>query len=252
MKTKNNKKQLLTILLVSILLNGLLFSSITSATTISSIKKIENTATAKKTKALFKKGKVHKGYATYYGGGYRGGCALLDPIPKKYYVTALNLSDYNTALLAGAYLQVKGKHGKVKVLVTDLLPEGKKGDLDLNESAFPKIDKKVKGKVKISWKIIPFPTKKPIRYKFKEGSSPYWCGIQIRNHVYPIAKLEYKNKKGKYIALKRTQYNYFESSKLGAGPYTFRVTDIYGNVLIDKNIPLSLNKQVSGKKNFPK
>lgn len=249
---KVNHKRFLTILFSCILVNALFSSAILSAETISSSKTIKNILTTKKAKPLFKKGKTHRGYATYYGGGYSGGCAMLDPIPKKYYVTALNLSDYNNALLAGAYLQVKGKHGKIKVLVTDLLPEGKKGDLDLNETAFPKIDKKEKGKVKMTWKIIPFPTKKPIRYKFKEGSSRYWCGIQIRNHIYPIAKLEYKNKKGKYIKLKRTRYNYFESSNLGAGPYIFRVTDIYGNVLVDKNIPLTLDKEVSGKKNFPK
>ena len=78
------------------------------------------------------KGTVHSGDATFYGGGYEGGCAMLDPISKEdYWITAMNLEDYNTAQLAGAYLEVTGESGTIHVLVTDLLPEGKKGDLDL-------------------------------------------------------------------------------------------------------------------------
>ena len=37
---------------------------------------------------------------------------------------------------------------------------------------------------------------------------------------------------------KRRPYNYFESREMGAGPFTFRITDIYGHVIIDRDIPL--------------
>ena len=38
--------------------------------------------------------------------------------------------------------------------------------------------------------------------------------------------------------LERRNYNYFESMDLGPGPFTFRLTDIYGNAVVDRDIPL--------------
>lgn len=31
----------------------------------------------------------------------------------------------------------------------------------------------------------------PIVYYFKEGSNSFWTAVQVRNHRYPIAKLEW-------------------------------------------------------------
>lgn len=187
------------------------------------------------------KGTVHTGEGTFYGGGYVGGCAMLDPISSDYWIVAMNLADYNNAQLAGAYLEVTGELGTINMLVTDLLPEGKKGDLDLYVDAFPLIAPAEKGRVPVSWKIIPLDTAEnaPICYKYKEGTTEYWCGVQVRNHRYPITKLEYLNADGEFIEIERRQYNYFESDSMGAGPFTFRITDIYGQVVIDENIPLS-------------
>ena len=79
------------------------------------------------------KGTIHYGEGTFYGGGYEGGCAMLDPISKDdYWIVAMNLEDYNDAQLAGAYIQVTGELGTINMFVSDLLPEGKKGDLDLS------------------------------------------------------------------------------------------------------------------------
>ena len=77
------------------------------------------------------KGTVHTGEGTFYGGGYEGGHAMLDPVSRDYWIVAMNHSDYNNAQLAGAYLEVTGELGTINMLVTDELPEGKKGDLDL-------------------------------------------------------------------------------------------------------------------------
>jgi expansin (peptidoglycan-binding protein) len=38
---------------------------------------------------------------------------------------------------------------------------------------------------------------------------------------------------------------------MGTGPYTFRVTDIYGHTLTDSDIPLLDNDSVSGSQQFP-
>ena len=187
------------------------------------------------------KGTVHTGDGTFYGGGYEGGCAMLDPVSRDYWIVAMNLEDYNEGQLAGAYIEVTGELGTINMLVTDLLPEGKKGDLDLYTDAFPLIAPVEKGRVPVSWHIIPLDSAEnaPVCYKYKVGTSEFWCGIQVRNHRYPITKLEYLDKNGEWVEINRRRYNYFESDKMGAGPFTFRITDIYGQQVIDRDIPLS-------------
>ena len=201
------------------------------------------------------KNTIHSGDATFYGGGYEGGCAMLDPVSKDdYWITAMNLEDYNTAQLAGAFLEVTGESGTIQVLVTDLLPEGKKGDLDLYTDAFPLIAPVEKGRVPLTWQIIPLDTAEnaPVSYKYKVGTTEFWCGVQVRNHRYPITKLEYLDPDGNFIEIPRRNYNYFESMNLGAGPFTFRITDIYGDVIIDYDIPLTPDEIQIGHVQFPK
>ena len=201
---------------------------------------------------LEEKGTFHDGEATFYGGGYEGGCCMLDPIsPEDYLVVAMNLSDYNNAMLAGAYIEAYGRRGVVHLLVTDLLPEGKVVDLDLNTDAFPLLDDPIYGRVPVTWRIVALPTDEPVSYKFKEGSSAFWCSVQVRNHRYPIAKLEYLNEAGEFVELPRRHYNFFESQDMGAGPYTFRVTDIYGDRFVDEDIPLTPDGITPGKGQFP-
>ena len=200
------------------------------------------------------KGTVHSGFATFYGGGYEGGCAMLDPVSRDYWITAMNLPDWNNAELAGAYLEVTGELGTINVLVTDLLPEGAKGDLDLYTDAFPLIAPAEKGKVPVTWKILPLDTAAdaPFSYKYKVGSTEFWCAVQVRNHRYPIEKLEYLNEEGVFIELPRRNFNYFEAqSGLGKGPFTFRITDIYGQVVIDEDIPFTPDEIQQGHAQFP-
>lgn len=199
------------------------------------------------------KGTVHTGDGTFYGGGYVGGCAMLDPVSTDYWIVAMNLADYADGRLAGAYLEVTGELGTINMLVTDLLPEGKKGDLDLYVDAFPLIAPAEKGRVPVSWKIVPLDIadKVPVSYRFKEGSSEFWCGVQLLDHRYPIAKLEYLNSDGEFVEIKRRPYNYFESMDMGPGPFTFRATDIYGQVIVDRDIPLVLDEKIEGKSQFP-
>ncbi len=198
------------------------------------------------------KGTIHTGEGTFYGGGYEGGCAMLDPVDRdRYWIVAMNIFDYNNAQLAGAYIEVTGERGTINMLVTDLLPEGKKGDLDLYVDAFPLIADPIKGRVPVSWKIIPLDTDDPVSYRFKEGSTAYWCGVQVRNHKYPVAKLEYLEDNGEWVELPRRNYNYFESMEMGAGPFTFKITDIYGSVIVDKDIPMILDTDVPGSVQFP-
>ena len=56
-----------------------------------------------------------------------------------------------------------------------------------------------------------------------------------------------------WIEVPRTDYNYFVQTDpgMGPGPYQFRVTDSYGNVLVDSGIPHVENGTVSGAGQFP-
>ncbi len=197
--------------------------------------------------------KEHTGEATFYD-RVSTGAANLDEYEKDYLTAALNHEDYMNGL-AGAYLEVVDKDGdKVNVLITDRLPEGKKGDIDLSRKAFGTIEPEITGRMAVTWKIIPFPTKSPIFYLWKDTSSIYWAEIQVRNGRYPIKSLEYYDKTSDtYKALERKEYNYFAApSGMGEGPYTFRVTDFYGHVLVDKDIAIRNDgKMIKGKSNFP-
>jgi expansin (peptidoglycan-binding protein) len=51
--------------------------------------------------------------------------------------------------------------------------------------------------------------------------------------------------------MERQDYNYFVGLNMGAGPYTVRVTDRYGNVVVDVGIVLAEGVETPGKGQFP-
>ena len=57
----------------------------------------DNSYPIDETAILEPKGTVHYGEGTFYGGGYEGGCAMLDPVSTDIWVAAMNLEDYNNA-----------------------------------------------------------------------------------------------------------------------------------------------------------
>lgn len=197
------------------------------------------------------KGTEHTGQATYYYGGITSGHASLAPVPDGIYVTALNPTDYNGAMLAGAYLHVVAENGNtVDVYVTDSSGQSE-GHLDLNNQAFEQIADLSAGRLDITWTIIPFPTEDPMQFLFSSDSSSSWFSMQIRYHVYPIYSVEILQSDGTYKTLTRRSDNYYTCSGGGKGPFTFRITDIYGQVVIEESIPLSAGETVSGTQNFP-
>jgi expansin (peptidoglycan-binding protein) len=195
---------------------------------------------------------VHQGIATYYNATGAGNC-MFDPSPGDLMVTAMNAVEYNNAAYCGAYLHVVGPQGEVTVRVVDQCPECGAGHLDLSREAFAQIADLPLGRVDITWQLVSPEISGPIAYHFKDGSNQWWTAVQIRNHRNPIAKFEYLNDSGQWIEVGRTSYNYFVQTNpgMGPGPYTFRVTDWYGNILTDSGIPHIENGTVSGVAQFP-
>jgi expansin (peptidoglycan-binding protein) len=196
---------------------------------------------------------VHTGVATYYDATGAGACSFA-PSPGDLMVTALNAEEYANAAWCGAYVEVSGPKGTVMVRIVDLCPECKAGHLDLSREAFARIADLPQGRVPITWRVIsPTLTLGPIRYQFKEGSNQWWTAVQVRGHRNPVVRFEYQTAGGPWVSVPRTSYNYFVQTNpgMGPGPYTFRVTDLYGNVLVDAGIAFIENGEVNGSSQFP-
>lgn len=172
------------------------------------------------------------GIATYYDATGEGSCSF--DKSKDLDVVALNLPEFAKSASCGTCLRVQGAKGEVVVRVVDSCPGCEQGHLDLSESAFEKIDDKVKGRVKITYQKVACNVSGNMSYRFKEGSSQWWTAIQVRNHRIPITKLEVK-KDGAYVDFPRTDYNYFVNTK-GAGKQdalAIRITAEDGQVVED-------------------
>jgi len=174
--------------------------------------------------------------------------------PNDLMVAAVNHVEYGVADLCGAFVRVTGRKGSVIVRIVDKCPDAGciVGHLDLSMEAFARIDDIPLGFVPITWQIVSPEMNGPIRFEFKEKNQ-WWTAVQVRNHRNPIAKFEYRLSNGAFKQVARTDYNYFvEASGMGPGPYTFRVTDILGNVIVSSNIPLSNpGVEINGSGQFP-
>lgn len=200
---------------------------------------------------------LHQGIATFYNEANGEGACSFAASPGDMQITAMNAVEYNNAAYCGAYLYVTGPEGSTTVRVVDLCPGCPAGHLDLSREAFTKLvapgaDIDAIGVVAITWQVVSPALSGPIAYHFKEGSNQWWTAVQIRNHRNPIAKFEYLNESSQWVEVGRVSYNFFiQASGLGPGPYTFRVTDWYGNTLTDSGIPHVEAGTVNGASQFP-
>lgn len=196
-------------------------------------------------------GPIFNGEGTYYYGDGSGAC-LFPPVPGNPMYAAMNYPQYGNSDFCGAYVNVTGPLGSVIVRIVDMCPECQQGDIDLSPEAFAQIANLSQGRVPISWQQVSYPLSGPIIYHFKDGSNQWWTAVQIRNHRNPVVMFEYQTSIGSWVTVPRTTYNYFvESSGMGPGPYTFRVTDVFGHTLVDNGIPHVENGDVFGSSQFP-
>ena len=194
---------------------------------------------------------IHNGVATYYDATGDGSC-MFGVSPSDLMVAAMDRPDYGNADYCGGYVHVVGPKGEVTLRIVDLCPGCAAGHLDLSQEAFAKIADLPQGRVSIQWQVVSPAISGPIAYQFKSGSSKYWTAVQVRNHRNPVAKFEYRMGGSAWTEVARTSYNYFvQASGMGPGPYDFRVTDIYGNVLTDSGISLTVGGTVNGIGQFP-
>ncbi len=192
------------------------------------------------------------GEGTFYGADGSGNCSF-PASPQNLMVAAMNGADYLGSQACGACVAIEGPKGSVTVRIVDRCPGCAKGDIDLSESAFAMIAEPADGRVPITWSYTDCQQSTPLRYHFKEGSNEFWTAISVRNHNHPVASLEYSQDGGEtWVAMSRETYNYFlEPQGLGPGPYTLRVTDIYGHQQVDTDLVFTPDTEVAGGSNLP-
>lgn len=186
-------------------------------------------------------GVEHRGRASFYelrSGG--GNCSYPTPPADGLYV-ALGPSQYDEAAACGSYLDVSGPRGSVRVKVTDRCPECEFGHLDLSRDAFARIADPVQGMVPIVYgAAVNPPAPGPLSFRIKEGASRYWFAVLVDNHSNPLRSVEAKGSGGTWREAVRQQYNYWTvEGGLGGGPFSIRVTDIYGGEVTATGITMS-------------
>jgi hypothetical protein len=168
---------------------------------------------------------TYQGYATIYGGKvYGGSCGFkslwTNTIPSNYYQygVAINSKQYNNSLACGTCLQINynqntaplsniqnniinyqidnydlsnSNGNNIIVVVTDICPECKFGDLDLFQESYNKLIAKDPGRYKISWDIVNCPEKivsNNIQLRIDEINY-YWLSIQPENFKCQISDI---------------------------------------------------------------
>lgn len=195
---------------------------------------------------------AHEGEGTYYTFADGSGNCSFPATPGDLMVGAMNDADYADSAACGTCARIEGPDGVITVRIVDRCPECPAGDIDLSPEAFEQIAPLSAGRVPIRWTYVPCEVSGPVVYHFKDGSNQWWTAVQLRNHRHAIARFEYQDEGGDFVAVPRVDYNYFvDEGGMGPGPFTFRVTDVHGNVLTDSGIPLLDDGDAPGASQFP-
>jgi expansin (peptidoglycan-binding protein) len=182
-------------------------------------------------------GVPHTGVATFYDSDGGGACSY-DPGPDPL-TAAMNWSDYENSQACGAYVLVRAANGaSLTVRITNLCPAPcRVGQLDLSAEAFARLAPPSAGEIPITWTLVSPAVSKGISFRYKSGSSQYWCGIQVIDHRNPVARLEVQSG-GQWVRLPRTEYNYFLSENGSGCGGAIAVTDVHGERLVVDPLPV--------------
>lgn len=181
---------------------------------------------------------TYDGVATHYEAEDGNGACLFGPSDDMM-IAAMNETDYEASNACGAYVLVRAANGNtVTVRITNLCPlPCAPGQLDLSKQAFAELADPQLGRIPVTWSLLSPGSAGTISIRYKEGSSQWWCGIQVIDHRNPVAKLEVGAGDG-WLALPRADYNYFLSENGSGCGGEIRITDIYGERLTVGGLPV--------------
>ncbi len=180
------------------------------------------------------------GKATFYDlGSGQGNCSFPNAPADDLFV-ALGAADYSGGAACGAYLDVTGPKGQVRVKVIDSCPPCGAGHIDLSRTAFKKIANEIDGIVPVKYKAVRGVSTGPISVRIKEGSSRFWFAALLDNHANPLRSVKVASGSGSFRTATRTDYNYWIiDGGAGAGPFKIKMTDVYGTTTTVTGIKLS-------------
>jgi expansin (peptidoglycan-binding protein) len=187
---------------------------------------------------------VHSGQATFYTSrSGSGNCSFPSAPPGDLYV-ALSPGEYAAAGACGGYLDVTGPHGTVRVKVTDQCPGCATGHLDLSRTAFARIADPSAGQVPVTYRaVVNPPLPAPLSFRIKDGASQWWFALLVDSHGNPLRSVQARSGSGSWRTLDHADYNYWLADDgLGGGPFSVRVTDVYGNQATASGIRMAPNQ----------
>ncbi|MFF0230640.1 expansin EXLX1 family cellulose-binding protein [Micromonospora sp. NPDC005252] len=188
---------------------------------------------------------VHKGTASFYDAGRSGGtCSFPGPPADRLYV-ALGASQYAGAAACGSYLDVSGPKGTVRVMVMDQCVGCGPSKIDLSDEAFARIADRAQGIAQVTYRaVVDPPLDGGLTFRMKGGASQWWFAVQVGNHGNPLRSVEAQGSSGGFRKAARQVDNYWTiEDGIGPGPYTIRVTDVYGHQTTATGIKM-VTKQV--------
>jgi hypothetical protein len=203
-------------------------------------------------------GQTFSSLTTGYDKNGEGDCRLPTPA---YYATVSNRL-YESAQACGRCVHVMNRTTGVSIdaLVAARCPDGSESwcrsesdDVSLDTAAFEILGGTQDEPLETDWYYIPCEggDYETVTYRFEGGANPFWFALQIRNHRNPVAAVEIQQESG-WVSAARQDYNYWVIEQgCGEGPFTVKVTDIFGNELIDDGIPLTVNQDIDGAAQFP-
>jgi hypothetical protein len=176
------------------------------------------------------------GQAAFYQDLAHGNCSLG---VRGDLVVSVSTEEYAGSAACGGYLDVTGPRGTVRVEVVDRCPGCRRGDLDMSRTAFARIAPADQGVAHVAYRVVRNPkVAKPLAFRVKRGSTRFWLAVQILDHGNPLLRVEVVHG-ADWRALTRGWDNYWVAPDgLGAGPFTVRVTDVYGNSATARDILL--------------
>ncbi|HTJ68945.1 MAG TPA: expansin EXLX1 family cellulose-binding protein [Actinospica sp.] len=188
-----------------------------------------------------KPGVTYNGVATEYAAADGNGACLFGPAANMM-IAAMNYTDYENSKACGDHILVRASNGAtITVLITNECPlPCAPGQLDLSQQAFAKLANPSAGRISVTWQLLSPSNAGSISFRYKTGSSQWWCGIQVIGERNPVAELEVRSGSG-WTQLARTDYNYFLSSSGKGCGGEIRITDIYGQQLTESGISIQPN-----------
>lgn len=187
------------------------------------------------------------GEARYYSFGPGAACSFAG-LPASGFYAGVSTQEYGHADLCGAYLDVRGPRGDVRVLIADRCPGCAPGQLDLSTAAFEQIADRSDGVVQIRYSLVRDPLPVPeLSYDLKPDSSPSWLAMLVVGSGNPIQRIALRSAAdGPWHELNRGMDNYWTISGAGPGPFSARVTDIDGHQVEISGISLEQGERYTG------